>query len=279
MPLSRIRKWIQSQIQAYREERRRHRKKRRRRREAGVRPQQRVRDSHTDSVVRVVRVSEHRAGDYLVEGTPITQLDENQRVSPDDRVVECKFSRDSQTQPIPSSRLRPLRITRGDIVRDRFTGDTLKVRGISDSVASDIDVNGYPLHQYGVNEKLDCATDWVINCTYRYGDKVHSFPLSRLAPERYPVRPEEWKEKVINTRECFSCSDGIKESESHAACQTCRHRIKSRDNYTCQQTGCEVTDSLQVHHLYYEPNSFGLIPDRLLITLCPDCHKERHGID
>lgn len=275
MPLSRIRRWIQSQIQAYRKWQR----KRHRQRETGVRPQQIVRDSYTDGVVQVVQVCEQRAGDYLVDGTPVSKLNQSQQVSPDDRIVECRHSGNDEIEPFPSSHLRPLRIERGDIVRDRFTGDTLKIRGMTDTVASEIEINGHPLHQYGVNKKLDCASDWVIECTYQYGDKTHSFPLSRLAPARYPTRPEEWKERVRNTKKCFSCPDGIKESESHAACRACRHRIKSRDDYTCQQTGCEVTSGLHVHHLYYEPNVFGEIPDRLLITLCGDCHKDRHGID
>jgi hypothetical protein len=202
MPFSRLRQWIHSQIQAYRERK----KTRHRRQEAGASPRQIVRDSYTDNVVRVVRVCEQRIEDYSTDGATNNKFTQRQSIDPDDWIVECRHSGSNETELLPSSHLRPLRINRGDIVRDRFTGDTLKVRGITDTVASDAEVNGHSLHQYGVNEKLDCASDWVVNCTYQYGDKIHSFPLSRLAPARIPTRPKKWKEQIRNTTECFSCT-------------------------------------------------------------------------
>lgn len=62
--------------------------------------------------------------------------------------------------------------------------------------------------------------------------------------------------------------------------KTKRDKIIARDNYKCQW--CGKTINLQVHHKAYHkfPNETKVepwdYPDRLLITLCDDCHKKCH---
>lgn len=51
-------------------------------------------------------------------------------------------------------------------------------------------------------------------------------------------------------------------------------RIKARDHNTCQMCGCN-DKPLSVHHLYYGEDGSLEVPDRSLITLCDDCHKEQ----
>lgn len=56
-----------------------------------------------------------------------------------------------------------------------------------------------------------------------------------------------------------------------------RLEILQRDNWTCQECGDNKT-TLTVHHIEYvdnfEPWDY---PDNLLITLCEECHKEKHA--
>lgn len=48
----------------------------------------------------------------------------------------------------------------------------------------------------------------------------------------------------------------------------------ARDNYTCQQ--CNTGNALDVHHWEPYSISFDNSPDNL-VTLCRDCHKEKHA--
>lgn len=274
-PVTRLRRWIQGLRESYRE----WQQARQRRREAGVKPAERVRDGFTGDFLEVVEICDGEAGDRLLNGSPLSEYNVNRKLNcASDWVVECRYPDSGETYAYPASRLRKSKITRGKIVRDRFDGETLKIRNVRDKVASEVEVDGTPLPEVGLNQKLDCSRDWVADCTYYGSSERYAFPFSRLVPQKYPTRPEPWKEKVINTRECYSCEDGVSEQEDNAACGMCRERIKQCDGYECQQKDCSSTSNLQVHHLYYEPNLEGLIPDEYLITLCRSCHKERHGI-
>jgi hypothetical protein len=275
-PVTRLRRWIDDLRESYRE----WQAKRRRHREAGVTPGERVRDGFTGNFLRVVEIRNEKAEERILNGSPLSEYGDNRKLDcAGDWVVECRYPVSDETYDFPASRLRKSRIKRGRIVRDKFDGETLKIRNVRNIVASELEDEGTPLPEMGLNQKLDCSRDWVADCTYYGSSERYAFPLSRLVPQKYPTRPESWKERVINTRECYSCEDGIKKQESNAACQECRERIKRRDGYECQQKGCSATSNLQVHHLYYQPNLDGLIPDEYLITLCRNCHKERHGID
>ena len=54
-----------------------------------------------------------------------------------------------------------------------------------------------------------------------------------------------------------------------------RERILERDGHTCQF--CGSTDKqLQVHHFNYDAPTPWDVPDKYLITLCKDCHKNYH---
>ena len=59
-----------------------------------------------------------------------------------------------------------------------------------------------------------------------------------------------------------------------------RQKILNRDHNRCQW--CGKTTNLQVHHKAYHkfPNGMKVepwdYPDRLLITLCDDCHRKCH---
>jgi len=50
-----------------------------------------------------------------------------------------------------------------------------------------------------------------------------------------------------------------------------RQRIKTRDNYTCQD--CRHKNNLVIHHKEFQKNNHH--PDKL-ITLCSSCHRKRH---
>jgi len=275
-PFARFRQWIRDVRESYRE----WEEERRRRREAGVSPGDRVRDGFTGDFLQVVEICDKRARERTVKGSPLAEYDVNSQLNcANDWVVECRYPARNETYAFPASRLWECQIERGRIVRDRFDGETLKVRNVRNVVAGEVVVDGTPLPQYELNQKLDCSRDWVADCTYYRSSSRFAFPFSRLVPEKYPTRPESWKEEIINTRECYSCEDGTKERTDNSACRSCRNRIKNRDGYQCQQEDCSATSNLQVHHLYYRPNMDGLIPDHHLITLCRDCHRERHGID
>lgn len=57
-----------------------------------------------------------------------------------------------------------------------------------------------------------------------------------------------------------------------------RLEIMQRDNFTCQKCGCN-DKPLNVHHLYYNKNKKPWEYDNSsLITLCEDCHREKHNI-
>jgi hypothetical protein len=67
------------------------------------------------------------------------------------------------------------------------------------------------------------------------------------------------------------------EKLTHPFWQKKRQDILTRDNYTCQE--CFDTETtLHIHHLVYhratEPWEY---PDSLLLTLCENCHSERHS--
>ena len=55
-----------------------------------------------------------------------------------------------------------------------------------------------------------------------------------------------------------------------------RERILERDGHTCQF--CGSTEQLQVHHFNYDAPTPWDVPDKYLITLCKDCHKNYHFI-
>jgi hypothetical protein len=56
-----------------------------------------------------------------------------------------------------------------------------------------------------------------------------------------------------------------------------RLEILERDEFTCQLCG-DKESTLHVHHWYYEKGKDPWeYPDMALITLCEDCHKERHA--
>jgi hypothetical protein len=271
--------WIDDIRKAHRERKR----ARRRRREAGVRPGDKARDGLTDGLLRVVNISDKRASEYTVDGVPLPEYGRNTALDCDtDVVVECRSPNGNGVCAYPGSRIYPLEISAGDYARDRFTGDVLTVKRIRDTVAGDWSIDGTPLSDYNDNRKLDCADDWVVDCTYYYSrnSKAYQFPLSRLAPGKYATKATEWKERVRNSKTCFSCRDGRKGSERQSACHNCRNRLFARDGRTCQQKGCSDTDDLVVHHLWYQPNPVtGTIPDSHLIVLCDDHHRQRHGID
>jgi hypothetical protein len=272
-------------IQDVREARRERKRARLRRREAGVRPSDKVRDGLTGRLLRVVRVRDSRANEYIIDGVSLPDYGRNSTLDCDtDIVVECRPPNSGNTYAYPASRIVPLDITAREYARDRFTGDVLMVKGIHETVAAERSLNGTPLAEYGINQRLECADDWVIECTYYYSrqSRTYEFPVSRLAPGKYPTASKKWKEEVINSKTCYSCNDGRKRRERQSACRSCRGRIFQRDGRVCQQKGCDVTDSreLSIHHLWYRPNPVtGAIPDRHLIVLCNDHHRERHGID
>ena len=55
-----------------------------------------------------------------------------------------------------------------------------------------------------------------------------------------------------------------------------RLEILNRDNFTCQICGCK-DKTLHVHHLVYEKGKMiWEYPDKLLITLCEECHEHEH---
>jgi hypothetical protein len=108
--------------------------------------------------------------------------------------------------------------------------DSFGVKRIRDTVAREWMIDGIPLSEYDVNRTLSCSDDWVVDCTHHFSgnDKTYQFPLSRLAPEKYATRATEWKERVRNSKKCFSCGDGRKRRERQSVCHTCRGRIFER---------------------------------------------------
>lgn len=57
-----------------------------------------------------------------------------------------------------------------------------------------------------------------------------------------------------------------------------RLEIMQKDNFTCQICG-DTKNTLHVHHLYYEKgNKIYDYPDKCLITLCENCHKNEHDM-
>lgn len=57
------------------------------------------------------------------------------------------------------------------------------------------------------------------------------------------------------------------------------HKIKERDNWTCQK-GFEIENPLHVHHKGYCPGRKPWeYPDHVLITLCNVCHPCVHDFD
>ncbi len=58
----------------------------------------------------------------------------------------------------------------------------------------------------------------------------------------------------------------------HPKWQKKRLKILDRDGWTCQECGAKDI-TLHVHHISYFENPWD-VDDRLLITLCEDCHKE-----
>lgn len=287
-----ITKWVRD-VREARQERKRARRRRRRererarqrRREAGVRPGDKVRDGLTDQLLRVVNINEQRANEYTVDGTPLPEYGQNTAIDCDsDVVVEYRPTTTDDILAYPASRLIALEISVNDYARDRFTGDVVTVKRIRDTVAINWTIDGAPLSEYDDNRKLSCGGDWVVDCAYHYSgnSNTYQFPLSRLVPGKYATKETKWKDRVRNSKTCFSCRNERKSSERQSACHTCRSRIFGRDGRTCQQKGCDVTstDELVIHHLWYQPNPVtGTIPDRYLIILCDAHHRQRHGID
>lgn len=272
-------------IRDLRESYRERKRSRRRRREAGVRPGQKVRDGLTGTLLSVEAIAEKRTDEYCINGTTLADYDRNSALDCETApVVECRQPETGDKLAYPSIRLVPLEIEPGNHARDRFTGDVLTVEQIQDTLAGECSVENVQLSEYGTNTKLSCAGDWVVDCSYHYSQRndTYRFPLSRLAPGKYATQEEDWKERVRNSKQCFSCEDGRKYRERQSACRSCRGRIFERDGRTCQQKGCEPsdTDDLVVHHLWYRPNPVtGTIPDRHLIVLCNEHHRARHGIE
>jgi len=254
-----------------------------RRREASVDPGAKVRDGLEGHLLHVENISDIRAEEYAISGSPLPEYGQNIHLDCEsDVVLECSTPLADDIQAYPISRITPLHISSGDLVRDRFTGDVLRVKCIRDTPAEKCLIDGTPLSEYRENQTLACRSDWVVGCEYHYvsGNELYDFPLSRLAPRKYPTDARAMKKKVRNSTECFSCRDGLKERIKQSACQSCRDRIFARDKKSCQQQECNVASSLVIHHLSYLPNSVtGTMPDRYLIVLCNDHHAGRHGID
>lgn len=56
-----------------------------------------------------------------------------------------------------------------------------------------------------------------------------------------------------------------------------RHEILLRDGFKCRDCG-QTPVSPQVHHCYYRGDPWD-VPNALLLTLCPSCHRERQEIE
>jgi 5-methylcytosine-specific restriction endonuclease McrA len=64
------------------------------------------------------------------------------------------------------------------------------------------------------------------------------------------------------------------EQIQHPNWQKCRLRIFERDSFACRICG-NTEHQLQVHHLCYFPNTLiWEYDDELLITVCPEHHKQ-----
>ncbi len=58
-----------------------------------------------------------------------------------------------------------------------------------------------------------------------------------------------------------------------------RLEIFERDNFQCQDCGSQ-SKVLHVHHGYYSPRKQPWeTPDKLLVTVCEDCHSKRQAIE
>lgn len=69
-----------------------------------------------------------------------------------------------------------------------------------------------------------------------------------------------------------------KEQIKNPLWQRRRLEILNRDNFTCQICGCK-DKTLHVHHTaYIKGKMIWEYPDRMLITMCEDCHKEEHRL-
>lgn len=96
-------------------------------------------------------------------------------------------------------------------------------------------------------------------------DSPPSNAVQRQAAPRY--KPKSWKEQY----------DEWLQDERW---QMKRERILERDHHQCQW--CRKETDLRVHHKAYHKFSDGSqvppwdYPDRLLITLCKDCHQKWH---
>lgn len=67
-----------------------------------------------------------------------------------------------------------------------------------------------------------------------------------------------------------------KEQIKHPNWQKKRLEILERDNFTCQECGVE-NKTLHVHHFNYIQNKkIWEYNNEMLITLCENCHKEKH---
>jgi hypothetical protein len=105
--------------------------------------------------------------------------------------------------------------------------------------------------------------------------------------KRYNLLKEKWVERKVNEIINFSnVPDLLKNTPINDIrypdllnCfewQFKRFKILVRDNFTCQD--CQVKgDRLHVHHKYYLSNVLPWeIDDSVLVSLCKNCHSERH---
>lgn len=70
-----------------------------------------------------------------------------------------------------------------------------------------------------------------------------------------------------------------KEQIKNPLWQRRRLEILNRDNFTCQICGCK-DKTLHVHHTaYIKGKMIWEYPDRMLITMCEECHEYEHMCD
>lgn len=61
--------------------------------------------------------------------------------------------------------------------------------------------------------------------------------------------------------------------------QVIRRIIAMRDNYTCQECGCDCRKKFEVHHLHYKYLFREEEHPACLVLLCPECHRRITELD
>ena len=118
---------------------------------------------------------------------------------------------------------------------------------------------------------------------YREKQRIVSVSRGATPPHNFGSKNGNWKGGIAKVQDALQTSFKYRQWRSD---------IFTRDNFTCQDCGCDKSGSLQAHHIKSKKKIFkeyaiktledAFVCDELWnlnngVTLCVPCHKKRHA--